>query len=219
MISCDDGAEAGDSDDVSRLTINGVVVGEESWDVREIVNRGRARRGALLHLYSDTASHNHTRCRHALSLFRQKAQHKLHSTLAQECYFCLVRQWTDCISASILQLLLFECFIRVTITLMWTRFADGPRRTLRAGRDFAPFINTRNTPSPRKAVCDRILCRLMESTPDYCVCRSAVVSCDRHNSLGPTDGHPAFPGQLLLAPPSRARHHHSLLVALISVPL
>jgi hypothetical protein len=93
--------EAGDSGDMVRVTINSVVGGVGSWDVRRWWYRGRARGGAFHILYSSAAFTITRAERQALSPFRnEKAQHKLHSC-AQTRFFCSVRYWTgwNCIFA------------------------------------------------------------------------------------------------------------------------
>jgi len=63
-------AEAGDLDDMSRVTINTGGCGVGSWDVRRSWFRGRARGGASQVLYSEAACTITRAGRQALSLFR-----------------------------------------------------------------------------------------------------------------------------------------------------
>jgi hypothetical protein len=76
-----DRTEAGDSGDMFRVTINSVVGGVRSWDVRRWWCRGRARGGAFQILYSSAAFTITRAGRQALSLFRA-GRHNTNSTHA-----------------------------------------------------------------------------------------------------------------------------------------
>lgn len=123
-----DRTEAGDSGDMFRVTINSVVGGVRSWDVRRWWYRGRARGGAFQILYSSAAFTITRAGRQALSLFRA-GRHNTNSTMRPDAVFLLgaILDWV--ILCFLLSIMLFLACARVRIISPFERdrargFAD-----------------------------------------------------------------------------------------------